>query len=438
MKQSQSIFKKLKECVFFKAGLVSSLTLFSKILGFFREGAVFAFIGANSNSDAYFLALSASIFVFFILSEGVRSTLIPIISKYEIEKTSNNEILSRSILVLSFVSVFLVFTILIYPKIYIYFFTVNIDIVDNCNVLSLLKINVLSGVFLLISSPLIANLEIKEKFYTFSIVSIIQNLIFIVLLLLFKPRELVLLMFLNLFSNFARLIFVIYANLKLGFKFCLPKNHGFYLRNILRNFIFITISASVYNCNTIVDRNIASVIAVGGVSLLYIAEKFNQIFYGLITVPISLIFYPKIAKNMNSIRIKHVVIYLLIFNLAYVVITYFYGVEILKLVFPKKNISNNQVNTLVSLLLIYGLGFTCIAIREICNRVFFVNGSLKMSTSISISSVIVNLFLSIVLSRIYGLFGIAFATVISNGLVSSIMLILVYRYNEVDPLPRNV
>ncbi len=68
------------------AAIIIIFSLISKFLGFLREVLIASNFGSGMETDAYFVALSATTVLMGMVAAGLNTTLIPIFAEIEVKK----------------------------------------------------------------------------------------------------------------------------------------------------------------------------------------------------------------------------------------------------------------------------------------------------------------------------------------------------------------
>ncbi|MBU5436816.1 oligosaccharide flippase family protein [Tissierella sp. MSJ-40] len=77
-----------------------------------------------------------------------------------------------------------------------------------------------------------------------------------------------------------------------------------YIKNIVYIALLVTIGVSVNQVNVLVDRTLASSVAIGGISALNYANKLNGFVQGLFVISVATAMYPMIFKMTAENNIK--------------------------------------------------------------------------------------------------------------------------------------
>ncbi len=177
---------------------------------------------------------------------------------------------------------------------------------------------------------------------------------------------------------------------------------------------------------------LASNLQVGAVTMLSYANKIDDALITLFTSSIITVAYPVIVKIVNKdkntkdeisdITSKYFILLLLLvvpLSIASVI----FSEEIVRLIFLRGSFTSEYLVPTANAFAAYALGITFFTIRKYFNRIFYAYHNTKTPTINSIVTIIMNIVISIILSKFWGITGIALGTTIS-ALISSISLVV--------------
>lgn len=200
------------------------------------------------------------------------------------------------------------------------------------------------------------------------------------------------------------------------------------IHEILILIIPVVIGAGANSLNMIVDKKIASSLSVGSISALDYGQKLIVFINAIITTSIINVVYPIMANMRNNgdengfiETVKKSIIYLAILLIPITVGILIFGREIVQIVYGRGQFDEYAVK-LTSLALVgYGFGVFFTGMRDVLNSTLFSIGKTKITTFNGIVGVVFNILFNIILSKYFGIFGIAIASVISM-IITSLLL----------------
>jgi putative peptidoglycan lipid II flippase len=195
----------------------------------------------------------------------------------------------------------------------------------------------------------------------------------------------------------------------------------------------IIMGTSVNEINVLVNRTLASGLAVGGISALNYANRLNGFVQGLFVASISTVMYPMISKMAAENNLKGLKGYvseaISMINLLVIPATIgamIFSKEIVALLFGRGAFTAEAIDMTANALFYYSLGMIAFGLRDILSRAFYALQDTKTPMINATIGVAINIILNIVLSRFLGIGGLAFATSIA-GVVSAILMFVTLR-----------
>ena len=416
----------------FKATFVVMIvTLLSRVLGMVRDILVASNFGAGVYTDAYKAAVSIPDNLFTIIGLAISTVFIPMISKVKYEKGKEEmfKFSNNIISILSAISVVLLVFGLIFTKDLVKLEATGFDQERMNLAITLTKISLINLLFLSINVCFLSMLQVCEKFILPSILGLFLNLPMIVYLVLFKDISILGLTIANVIGNALRVVVQIPALYKEGYRIIPYINlKDERIKRVLILVVPVIIGAGANSLNMIVDLNISSTLDVGAMSALDYAQKIIVFINTAITTSIVSVLYPVMSNKLNEgdnegfltyLCKSIVIISLLLIPIAFAIIllnkeivTAFYG----------RNKFGTSAITLTSIALLgYSMQIPFLGIRDILNSSLFSMQKTKITTINGVIGVVVNIVLSIALSRKIGLLGVAIASSIASA-VTAILL----------------
>jgi putative peptidoglycan lipid II flippase len=195
----------------------------------------------------------------------------------------------------------------------------------------------------------------------------------------------------------------------------------------------VIVGTSVNEINVLVDRTLASSIAVGGISALNYARRLNGFVQGLFVVSITTVLYPMISKMAAEKNMKGLKTYvseaISIINLLVIPATIgamIFSKEIVVLLFGRGAFTPEAAEMTSNALFYYSIGMIAFGLRDILSRAFYALQDTKTPMINATIAVVLNIILNVILSRYMGIGGLALATSIS-AVVSTLLMFITLR-----------
>lgn len=183
--------------------------------------------------------------------------------------------------------------------------------------------------------------------------------------------------------------------------------------------VFIGLTAD--EINIFVNGVICSSLPDGSVSYLNYSQRLLQTINGTFVTGTLVVLYPFFSVlaaranycEVNRIMCKSIRVVTIIL-LPVVIIFFFYSYEVVRLVFFRGNFSLVALSETSAVLQFYSLSILFLAYRELFNRIFYTFQDAKTPAYVGVCSVILNIILSLILVKLYGVCGLAMSAAIAS------------------------
>lgn len=413
--------------------LIMIVSLISRMLGFVRDMLIAKNFGAGMYTDAYNIAVTIPETIFTLIGLAISTAFLPMLSKVRSQKGqkemynfANNAINILFIISLSFFIVSSIFS-----KEIVSILANGFSPEATVLAVKLTRITLLNLLFLSINACFTALLQINEDFVIPSILGLFFNLPMIVYLLLFKNYDIVGLTVASVIGNLFRVLVQIPSLLTHEYKFKFIINFkDRRLKEIVILIIPVIIGAGANSLNMIVDKNIASSLEVGTISALDYAQKLIIFINSIIVTSITNVVYPMMANRRNEGDesgfmdiLKKSLVYLAILLIPITIGMIIFNKEIVSIVYERGEFNKYALRLTCLALTGYSIGILFTGIRDILNSMLFSMGKTKITTINGVIGVIINISLSIILSRNLGIIGVALASSIAMCITSILLMI---------------
>lgn len=398
-------------------------TILAKFLGFFREILLSYFYGATGISDAYLISQVIPGTIFQFVGTGLTTCFIPLFykimneaGKEEIDKFTNKIIT----IVLTFSTLVMLMVWLDTP-LFIKLFASGFTGKTFQYAIVFTRIGISSLYFSTFVYVFNSYLQ-AQNIFSPTAFSIIPNSIFIMISMIAGARWNI--WFLSIGSTLAvafQLLFLAFPVKKLGFHFRL--NFGWkdgHIALFFKMMLPVIVGVSVNEMNTLVDRTVASQVAVGGISALTYANSLIMFVQGGMVQPIATVCYPKITEAISkneTEKARKLLERVLETTLAILIpITFgfiMYGEDIIQILFGHGAFDDRAVKLTMEAVVFYALGICFVGIRELLSRYFYAYGDTKTPMKNATIGMLLNIGMNLFLSHFWGIAGLACATSLS-------------------------
>lgn len=421
-----------KNAIFITIAVMIS-NILVKFLGLARDVVLANTYGTSIYSDAYIVASNIPIVIFSVVAAAISTSFIPMYSEIN-EREGEKEALKFTN---NFINIVIVISLLIcilgeffpgfFVKLFAYGFT---DEAYNLTV-NFTKIMIPSIIITAIMSVSGSYLQLKEDFLPISYVSIPNNIIVIIsILVAFYSRNPYILAIGTLLGMISQLIYY-YPFLKRNkYKYSGYLNlKDKYIKKTLLMIMPVFIGAAVNEVNVIIDRSLVSGLEQGSIAALNYASKLIGFITGVFIVSIITIIYPKMSElsaKLNLIELRKYLskIFLIISILIapITLISIIYSKDIVRIIFERGSFDSQSTYMTGIALASYSIGLIGIGFREVLTKAYFSIKDTKTPMINGIIAVIFNVILNIILINRIGFVGSAIATSISSILTSLLLL----------------
>lgn len=409
------------------------LTIFSKVIGFSRDIILSYFYGASGVSDAYLISLTIPTVIFTFVGVGISTTFIPIFSQVlkEDGEEKANDFTNNVINLLMLISSIIVIAVLFFTEPIVKTFASGFEGETLSLAISLTRITIFSIFITGIIYVFKGYLEIKNNFITPVLIGIPLNLFLITSIFLSTKTDLIVLGYGKIIAAVAQLIFLAPFLIKKAYRYNLNFDfNNSKLKKMLYLSIPVILGTSVNQINMLVDRTLASQVAIGGISALNYAHQLNRFIQGIFVMSIATVMFATISKmavEKNIVGIKKSLgesitgISLLV--LPAMVGSMIFAAPIVSLLFGRGEFDSRAVLMSSEALYYYSIGMIALGIREVLARAFYSLQDTKTPMINAAIGMVLNIALNFILVQYLKLGGLALATSIAAIFTTGLMFI---------------
>ena len=420
-------------------GTFSFFTIVSRLLGYVRDILIAVFLGAGPLADAFFVAFKIPNTFRRLFSEGTfNAAFVPSYSsllnnKKESQKFANN--IFNLLIVGLF---FLVLIIEILMPLFIFLIAPGFD-GDYQKMelaITLTRITFPFLMFISLASFFSAILNSHNKFAIASATPIILNILLIGVLLFGKILDDQLVHYLSYaitLSGILQFIFL-YFFVK---KYFLPKFKLYIkidgkIKTFFRKLLPSIFSSGVTQINILIGTIIASFQA-SAVSYLYYADRIYQINLAIAGIAIGTVILPQLSKHIqdnkrekiDSIQNKALELSLFL-SIPAAIALLVASEEIMSSLFGYGSFDESSVKNSAKALFYFAVGLPAFSLIKVFSTFFFARHNTKIPFYISLVSVLLNIFISVIFFKEIGFIIIPIATTISSWF-NAILLFIFLR-----------
>ena len=417
--------------------IITLANILGKILGFIKDILISYYYGASGETDAFFLAMSLPFLILGVFTSGTDSVIIPQYKRIMCNSGREQADMLFSNIINSFIviSLILSFIIFLFPDVLVSLFAPGFVGIQRTNSVNFLRIFSFLGFFHILYCYFCSYNTIYQRIRARAILAFSTNLIVVLSLLIYHDPLMYVLSAAYIFGSLISAIVPIISSYQLGYRhdFSYIK-HDPEMCQFYRLFIPIMGVAFLSDLNMLVDKFLASNMSVGSISALNYAAKLPSIFDSMLVVGLGIVVLSSLsdskARGNNQEFVDHATKIIKIASILLLPVSIFFltlAPEIIEVIYKRGRFDSGSVD-LVSAVLI---GYAPLVLFRPLNATFAkILHSIENTITpfyINLLCVIINVILSILLSYILGLQGIAIATSLSAAIGCVIFWGVIYK-----------
>lgn len=404
--------------------IIMIFTLGSKFLGFIRETLIAARFGAGMETDAFFVAMTATWLITGLISDSIKTTFVPVLSEIEAKEGKEGKInhANNMISVIFFSSLILVLSGWLASPILVKilakgFFNEQYDLA-----VKLTRIGMPALLFSGVIGALTGFLHSEQRHGSAAAIGFPYNFIFIFYLLFlsttFGIKGLMVTMVIGVFFQLLiQLPEAKWAGYRHKFVFDLKDD---YIKKVLYLSMPVFVGVAINDLNAIVNRTLASFLVSGSISALNYANRLNALILGVFISAITTVIFPLLSKessNDNIPGMKKIMGYgvnlILLITIPATVGLVVLATPIVQVAFERGKFDAVATLMTTKALICYSLGLIGMSLRTLLNKVYFSLQDTKTPMLNGVISVVLNIIFSLILVRYMAHAGLALATSIA-------------------------
>ena len=403
--------------------LLMIITIFSKIVGFAREITLSYFYGASNISDAFLISLTIPNVIFSFIGVGISTGYIPLYSEIE-QKQGGKEgyrYTNNLVNILLIICTGIIFFGYLFTNQIVKVFASGFEGDTLALAVRFTRISLLGIYFTGLINVFGSFLRVKGNYAIPALVGFPLNFFTIFSIILSSKTNVFVLAVGSVIATASQLALLVPFVRKKGYRYnFLLDTKDEYIKKMIYIALPIIIGASVNQINVLVDRTLASGIAVGGISALNYANKLNGFVQGMFVTSIATVMYPMISKmavqgNFDGLKnsVSEAINLINLFVIPATMGAMIFAEPVVKLLFGRGAFDSEAISMTSNALFFYSIGMIGFGLREILSKAFYSLQDTKTPMINATIAVAMNIVLNLILSRFLGLGGLALATSIS-------------------------
>lgn len=424
MNQKGNMWKAVTGVVFF--------TLIGKLLGFLREVLLSYFFGATGISDAYLISQTIPGTIFQLIGVGMTTCFVSVYVSLQKEKGKKeafaftNKVVT---LVMGF-STLVMIVVWIDTPLFVKLFASGFTGETFQYAVVFTRIGILSLYFSSIIYVYNSFLQVNDIFWVTGFAAIPNSLMIMLSIYLGAKYNLWLLSIGSTLAVGVQMIFLVAPARKLGLRHRL--NFGWndpYVKSFFALMGPVILGVSVNEFNTLVDRTVASQVAVGAISALTYAASLINLVNGGLVQPVATVCFPKITSAVSDGKeslaadiLNEAMTVTLNFLIPITAGIMLYSKQIANLLFGRGMFDATASELTSIAIFYYAMGICFVGIRELLSRYYYAHKNSKTPMINSTIGLVINIAGNLILSRFLGVGGLALSSSLS-ALITVVLLI---------------
>jgi len=415
------------------AVLLTVITIVSKILGFTREIVLAYFYGTSGITDAYLVSLTIPGVIFAFVGVAIATSFIPLYSNIKKDEglDSGNRYINNLISLIMIISTLIIIVVLNFTDGIVKVFASGFE--GETLEMSILftRVFIIGIYFSGLIHIFTGFLHVNNNFIIPALTGVPFNLTIILAIILSSKFNSTLLIIGTLIAKIIELFMLVPFIYRHKYKYKL----GWNLKDKhLKQMIFLALPAiigiSVNQINTLIDRTLASQIAIGGISALNYSNRLNSFVQGIFVMSLATVMYPMISKmaadgNLDGLKksISEAISSISLLVVPTTVGAMVFSQPVVSLLFGRGAFDSQAISMTAYALFFYSLGMIGFGLREVLSRAFYSLQDTKTPMINAAIGMVINIGLNVILSKYMGIGGLALATSISAIFTTVLMFI---------------
>lgn len=404
------------------------LTFFVKAIGFLKQAVISYTYGVSSLMDSYLIVVDFINELGMVFFASIAITIVALYDEVRHDKDKASVFISNTFVLLLWFSVFIILILSVFAKPIAFLLAPGfsqeqlIAIAGKIRLISFLLLNIC------ISNICIALLNAEKEFVVAKSTGVIQSVCIILACFLLKPYFGIEALYIGFIAYYIVENLYLLAKVKhyISFK-PLSAFRDSKARSLIKLSVPLFISNAVIQINVIINKAIASGLGEGSISALsYGSFVFNTI-HSIVIASITTVLYSFFSQyvvegNDDAIieKTSNTVLLLLTIIIPITVISCINNSDIIRLIYGRGSFDENAVNLTSDAFLGYSFGIVFIALRDIYLQVLYAYKRTRIAMLNGMLGVVINLFLSFLLSKVFGVLGISVADSITYFVIAMV------------------
>ncbi|MEA4898957.1 MAG: murein biosynthesis integral membrane protein MurJ [Christensenellaceae bacterium] len=422
----------------FQATLAVTLVIFlSKAAGLVRDMIVAGYFSTGWEHDAYSSAYTLFYFPVLLFNSCITSTMIPLYvdARSKQGRAIADQFASNAINLFAAFSlaVGLLMLALADPLVHLVYGGFGPE--QRALTAGLTQIMMPSLVFVVLSIVMASVLNANERYLAAQLTGFPLTVALIVATVVFSPRYGIRAMAWGVFAAGILQMLILVPALSGSINYRMHMNFGDErFKRMMRLAIPAMASMAVNEVNHMIDKSLASFLNTGDISAMEYAYRLITFATGVLAVPLTTVMFSKLSQHaadgdrsslLSVLNQSAETMFMIMMPIS--VVGCALSTDIIRLVYQHGNFGADAVSVTSAVFLFYLVGVIGFSLRDVYNRAFHALQDTRTPLIVSIGTVVFNVALNILLSKVMGVSGLALATSIACALSAVVLVMLLRR-----------
>lgn len=422
--------------------IIFVVAILAKLTAFLTEAILAAYLGANEQSDAYYMVSSIQMVLYPMLSVGIWKVFLPVYKEKitlghvrDAEKFTN-----QGITFFTLASIAAVILLEIFASPVVSLVAPGFEGEKRRLCIELVRISAPMYILILAAAIYAALLQCHNRFFGSQIREVASHIPTILAALLLYHRFGIRVFAVALIVGGLLRLLIELPFVNWGYRFKPDLNfRSKEFKLMLRRLPSALLSEGVIQLNHMIDKMMASTLPDGTISCLNYGSRLTSVFTGLVSTSVSTALYPQMIeliskKNQEALN-RLITRILSIFSVMMLPISLgcvLYRNELVSVAFQRGSFNASNVALTAGIFSLYAVGLFFTASNGIVTNVFYGHGDTKTPLLFSLANMLINVGLNLLLIHKLGANGLALATSLSAILSFGIRVIAARKYITLD------
>ena len=406
--------------------------IITKLSSFLLNIALSYKYGTTFRSDAVIISMNIPIVFFGGIVAAIALCFVPIFKDEENNHGDKNKLTSLYINVFSTLVILVCFLIFIFPKQIISVFANGMSEEGIDVSAKITRYVAIASIFVCATGILQGYLQAVRKFALVSIAALPVNILVALSIIISNESSITYCIGIGLIiAYYFQFVVFLVSAIKSGFKYSQTLHiKDERIKILLKMILPVLLGTLLYDLNSIIDKNFASFLSDGNISVLDYSYKIAGAAQGILAYPITTVIYTQLSdySSKKDIDGVNMTIELGFKGLSSIMIPVLAGMLcsssfIVSILFERGAFNSSAVKATTDCLIMYLIGMFAISYRALFEKAFYSLKYTKIVLLNTIVTVISNVLFDFLLYRRFGSEGLAFAT--SASLIISCLFLFI-------------